>query len=160
MLPNLAPKIQQDRSKIDAKMHYTRKVLDEIKYSGMAWRNARSDPPPNGDGVLDGWIEFANLLGSIFQGQVSFRSLPNPLPNPLPEAAHSARPTLLAHPWRTPGAPWLKKSRSKRPSKTYQILMPFQHRFLSVLVPFWKAKMASKSIKNQSKLSIHFGSSP
>ena len=32
--------------------------------------------------------------------------------------------------------------------------MPFQHRFLSVLAPFWRAKMAPKSIKNQSKLSF------
>ena len=29
--------------------------------------------------------------------------------------------------------------------------MPFQHRFLSVLAPFWKAKMAPKSIKNREK---------
>ena len=32
--------------------------------------------------------------------------------------------------------------------------MPFQHRFLSVLAPFWKAKMAPKSIKNPSKSSF------
>ena len=32
--------------------------------------------------------------------------------------------------------------------------MPFQHRFLSVLAPFWRAKMAPKSIKNQYKLSF------
>ena len=32
--------------------------------------------------------------------------------------------------------------------------MPFQHRFLSVLAPFWKAKMAPKSIKNRSKSSF------
>ena len=32
--------------------------------------------------------------------------------------------------------------------------MPFQHRFLSVLAPFWRAKMAPKSIKNRSKLSF------
>ena len=30
--------------------------------------------------------------------------------------------------------------------------MAFQHRFLSVLAPFWEAKMAPKSIKNRSKL--------
>ena len=47
-----------------------------------------------------------------------------------------------------------KKSRSKRPSKTDQFLMLFQHRFLSVLAPFWRAKMAPKSIKNQSKLNF------
>ena len=32
--------------------------------------------------------------------------------------------------------------------------MPFQHRFLSVLAPFWRAKMAPKSIKNRSKLNF------
>ena len=32
--------------------------------------------------------------------------------------------------------------------------MPFQHRFLSVLAPFWRPKMASKSIKNRSKSSF------
>ena len=32
--------------------------------------------------------------------------------------------------------------------------MPFQHRFLSVLAPFWRAKMAPKSIENRSKLSF------
>ena len=32
--------------------------------------------------------------------------------------------------------------------------MLFQHRFLSVLAPFWRAKMAPKSIKNRSKLSF------
>ena len=32
--------------------------------------------------------------------------------------------------------------------------MPFQHRFLSVLAPFWRAKMSPKSIKNWSKLSF------
>ena len=32
--------------------------------------------------------------------------------------------------------------------------MRFQHRFLSVLAPFWRAKMAPKSIKNRSKLSF------
>ena len=32
--------------------------------------------------------------------------------------------------------------------------MPFQHRFLSVLAPFWRAKMAPKSIKNLSKSSL------
>ena len=47
-----------------------------------------------------------------------------------------------------------KKSRSKRPSKTDQILMPFQHRFWNVLAPFWRAKMAPKSIKNRSKLNF------
>ena len=47
-----------------------------------------------------------------------------------------------------------KKSRSKRPSKTNQILIPFQHRFLSDLAPFWRAKMALKSIKNPSKSSF------
>ena len=72
---------------LDARM-----VLDIMKYSCLARRNARSDPPPNGDGVLNHSTESANLLGSIFQGQVPFRSLPNPLPNPLLEAAHSAWP--------------------------------------------------------------------
>ena len=47
-----------------------------------------------------------------------------------------------------------KKSRSKRPSKTHQILMPCQYRFLSVLALFWRAKMAPKSIKNRSKSSF------
>ena len=32
--------------------------------------------------------------------------------------------------------------------------MPFQHRFFNVLAPFWKAKIAPKSIKNRSKLSF------
>ena len=32
--------------------------------------------------------------------------------------------------------------------------MSFQHRFLSVLAPFWRPKIAPKSIKNQSKLSF------
>ena len=32
--------------------------------------------------------------------------------------------------------------------------MPFQHRFLTVLGPFWRVKMALKSIKNRSKLSF------
>ena len=32
--------------------------------------------------------------------------------------------------------------------------MPFQHRFWSVLAPFWRPKMAPKSIKNRSKLSF------
>ena len=32
--------------------------------------------------------------------------------------------------------------------------MPFQHRFLSVLAPFWKAKMTPKSIRNRSKLNF------
>ena len=32
--------------------------------------------------------------------------------------------------------------------------MPFQHRFLSVLAPFWRAKMVPKSIKNRSKSSF------
>ena len=32
--------------------------------------------------------------------------------------------------------------------------MPFQHRFWSVLAPFWRAKMTPKSIKNRSKLSF------
>ena len=32
--------------------------------------------------------------------------------------------------------------------------MPFQHRFLSVLAPFWRAKMAPKSIKNRYKSSF------
>ena len=61
----------------------------------------------------------------------------------------SARPTLLAHLWRTFGASWPKKLLSKRLSKTDQILMPFQHRFWSVLAPFWRAKMVPKSIKNR-----------
>ena len=77
-----------------------------------------------------------------------------PLPNPLPEAAHSAGPTQFFLGFVTPGASWSKKSRSKRPSKTDQILMPFQHRFLTVLAPFWKPKMSPKSIKNRSKLSF------
>ena len=52
------------------------------------------------------------------------------------------------------GASWSKKWCFKRPPKTDQILIPFQHRFLSVLAPFWEAKMAPKSIKNRSKLSF------
>ena len=53
------------------------------------------------------------------------------------------------------GASWRpKKSRSKKLSKTAQILISFRHRFLSVLAPFWRAKMAPKSIKNRSKLSF------
>ena len=32
--------------------------------------------------------------------------------------------------------------------------MPFQHRFWSVLAPFWRAKMPPKSIKNRSKSSF------
>ena len=32
--------------------------------------------------------------------------------------------------------------------------MPFQHRFLSVLAPFWRAKMPPKSTKNRSKSSF------
>ena len=64
---------------------------------GMARRNARSDPPPNGDGVLDHSIQvFFNLPDpskAKFLISISGFGLPNPLPNPLPEAAHSAGPT-------------------------------------------------------------------
>ena len=56
--------------------------------------------------------------------------------------------------WRVLAPLGPKKSRSKRPSKTDQILRPCQHRFLSVLAPFWRAKMAPKSIRNRSKLSF------
>ena len=41
-----------------------------------------------------------------------------------------------------------KKSHSKRPSKTYSTSI------LSVLAPFWRAKMAPKSMKNQYKLNF------
>ena len=68
--------------------------------------------------------------------------------------AHSARPTSKRECPRVLAALGPKKSRSKRPSKTDQILMPFQHRFLNVLAPFWEAKMAPKSIKNRSKLNF------
>ena len=51
--------------------------------------------------------------------------------------------------WGPPALFGRLKSCSKRHSKTDQILMPFQHRFWSVLAPFWRAKMAPKSIKNR-----------
>ena len=66
--------------------------------------------------------------------------------------AHSAGPTPRLRPRGLLGASWPKKWCFKRPLKTYQILMSFQHRFLSVLAPFWEAKMAPKSTKNRSKL--------
>ena len=66
--------------------------------------------------------------------------------------AHSAGPTPRLPPRGLLSASWPKKWCFKRPLKTYQILMSFQHRFLSVLAPFWEAKMAPKSTKNRSKL--------
>ena len=65
--------------------------------------------------------------------------------------AHSARRASLVRPRRLLGALWPKKSRSKRPPKNDKLLMPFQHRFWSVLAPFLEAKMAPKSIKNRKK---------
>jgi len=47
-----------------------------------------------------------------------------------------------------------KKLSSKRPPKTDQILIPFQHRCLSVLAAFWEPEMVPKSIKNRSKLNF------
>ena len=77
-----------------------------------------------------------------------------PLLNPPPVASGRLPPLRRSAALARLGASWAEKSRSKRPSKTDQILMPFQHRFLSVLAPFWRAKMAPKSIKNRSKLSF------
>ena len=69
-----------------------RKVLDEMKYSCLARRNARSDPPPNGDGVLDRWIQVFLSLPDPSKAKFLISISGFPLPNPLPEAAHSARP--------------------------------------------------------------------
>ena len=41
----------------------------------------------------------------------------------------------------------VEKSRSKRLSKTNEMLSPFRYCFLNVLAPFWKAKMLPKSNK-------------
>ena len=112
---------------------------------------------PARDGVLNGWIQVlpnpskANLPKPRFSEseRLSYPSLILPR-----RPAHSARPTSKREACAYLGASWSKKSRSKRPSKTDHILIPFQHRFLSVLAPFWRAKMAPKSIKNRSKLSF------
>ena len=77
-----------------------------------------------------------------------------PLPTPLPEAAHSAGPPQLFPGFRLLAPLGPKKWCSKKPSKNDQILMPFQHRFLSVLAPFWNPKVVPKSIKNRKKLSF------
>ena len=122
-----------------------------------ARRNARSDPPPNGDGVLDSLSEVlpspskADLPKPRFSESERLSSPSLILPR---RPAHSARPTPKREVCAHLGASWSKKWCFKRPPKTDQILIPFQHRFLSVLAPFWEAKMAPKSIKNLSKLSF------
>ena len=78
----------------------------------------------------------------------------------------SASVAPTSHPRRTHAAPtphWLAERRcpkmrprrpkrpSRKPSKNDQVLMLFQHRFLSVLASFWKAKMAPKSNQNRKK---------
>ena len=109
---------------------------------------------PSRDGVLNSRFEVlpspskANLPKPRFSESERLSSPSLILPR---RPAHSARPTNFF-----PGFAFLpplelKKWRSKRPSKNDQILMPFQHRFWSVLAPFWRAKMAPKSIKNRSK---------
>ena len=135
----------------------TKRSIDRLILN-MARRNARSDPPPN-------WGRRAESLNpGLLQPSGSFQSqvpdinlrLRSPKPSPKPSPGGCAfRPAAPAFGRiRAFGASWPKKWRSKRPSKTDQILMPFQHRFLSVLAPFWRAKMAPKSIKNRSKLSF------
>ena len=47
-----------------------------------------------------------------------------------------------------------KKWPSKRPSKTDQILIERQHRFLNVLAPFWRPRRVPKPIKNLLKLNF------
>ena len=104
---------------------------------------------PTGDGVLDKATRSSCPSNSSSWDQAPCPALLLPLLNP-PHwlrvdsilCGHLRRWRLLA-----PLVP--KKSPSKRPSKTNQILMPFQHRFLTVLAPFWRAKMAPKSIKNR-----------
>ena len=124
----------------------------------LARRNARSDPPPNrgrraepfDPGLLvlpspSSWTKFLTQRFKCWEpGLLSYPSLILPR-----RPAHSAGPTQLYPGIRLLAPLGPKKSPSKRPSKTDQILMPFQHRFLNVLVPFWRGKMAPKSIKNQ-----------
>ena len=104
--------------------------------------------PPR-DGVLDHLIEVCLVLLLCLLGSEAW-NLRLPLLNP-PQAtcafrlaeALGASAVLL-------GACYPKKSRSKRPPKNDQILMPYQHRFWSVFAPFLEAKIAPKSIKNLS----------
>ena len=114
---------------------------------------------PTRDGVWDG-----NPMAFFFPPDVSFDQVLDlkvlgsespafPLLNPPPVAPGRLhllrRSAAKPHLWRILARLGPKKSRSKRPSKTDQILMPFQHRILSVLAPFWKAKMLPKSTKNR-----------
>ena len=104
--------------------------------------------PPR-DGVLDSVAElFLSFYIAFLDPKPEISDYPSFI---LPRRpAHSARPRLLLQRWRLLGACYPKKSRSKRPPKNDQILMPYQHRFWSVLAPFLEAKMAPKSIKNLS----------
>ena len=68
--------------------------------------------------------------------------------------AHSARPTPKTHTWRHFGASWPKTWRSKKPSKSDQILIKFRHWILTLSLPSWGAKRVPKSIQNRS----NFGS--
>ena len=107
---------------------------------------------PSRDGVLNRWIQVlpspskANLPKPRFSESERLSSPSLILPR---RPAHSARPTFWLRRFRVLAALGPKKWCSKRPSKTDQILMPFQHRFWSVLAPFWRAKMPPKSIKNR-----------
>ena len=123
-------------------------VIPEQNTMKKARRFARSDPPPS-----SGRRARFHLRGLWILLLISFRilllrgsCLPPPKSSPGGCAFRRAAP-----PWRTFGASWPKKWRSKRPSKNVQILMPFQHRFWSVLAPFWRLKMVPKLSKNRSK---------
>ena len=126
----------------------------------QARRNARSDPPPiSGRRAgcarqgLQGFLQ--TFLDQVFElkGSWAFFFLNPSLILPR-RPAHSAGPTFWVRGFSSVGASWPEKWRSKRPSKNDQILMPFQHRFWSVLAPFWEAKMVPKSIKNPSILNF------
>ena len=131
--------------------------LIQVEYRG----NIQLDRPggmreairrPSRDGVLDCTSEFSQSFFPDSCQSQGFGSLNVCLPPPKSSPrrpAHSAGPThfLAGFAFLAPLGP--KKWRSKRPSKTDQILMPFQHRFLSVLAPFWRAKMAPKTTKNR-----------
>ena len=112
-------------------------------------RTARSAyPPPFGVGVPDPPAGFTKLRNQkLLKLKSGF-----PSPKPSPGGCAFRRAALILTICGASFAFLAEKSCSKRHSKNDQMLMPFQHRFLSVLTPFLETKMAPKSIKNRSKL--------